>query len=71
NESLTKAIEKQLCELASTKPGSSVDILGRYRHDEELVPRRRFRELEVRFRTIHKSKGLEADFVLIPNLTTG
>jgi len=71
NESLTKAIEKQLGELAADKPGSSVDILGRYRHDAELMPRRRFRDLDVRFRTVHKAKGLEADYVLIPNLTTG
>lgn len=70
-DSLTQAIEKQLAELATSAPGSSVDILGRYRHEDQLVPRRKSPGLDIRFRTVHASKGLEADFVFLPNLTTG
>ncbi|MGC3956355.1 MAG: UvrD-helicase domain-containing protein [Propionicimonas sp.] len=70
-DSLSSAIEQQLRDLATSSPGSSVDILGRYRHEHELVPHRRFGGLDVRFRTMHAAKGLEADYVLLPNLTTG
>lgn len=70
-DSLSRAIEKQLAELAATAPGSSVDVLGRYRHESQLVPRRPVKGLNVQFRTMHAAKGLEADYVFLPNLTTG
>ncbi len=50
----------------------SVFILGRYRHQESLVPHRelkKWRHLDVKFSTVHASKGLEADYVIIPGLT--
>lgn len=59
---------------AASAPGRAmvtVDVLGRYRHDADLVPHRSFRNLRVAFRTIHSAKGLEADYVVVPNLTTG
>jgi DNA helicase IV len=49
-----------------------VFILGRYRHQESLVPHaamKKWAHLEVRFSTIHAAKGLEADYVVIPGLT--
>jgi DNA helicase-4 len=49
----------------------TVDVLGRYRHDADLLPHRSYRNLRVTFRTIHSAKGLEADYVVVPNLTTG
>ncbi len=70
-DSLTHAIDKQLAALATTAPGSSVDVLGRYRHENQLIPLRRFPGLDVQFRTVHAAKGLEADYVFLPNLTTG
>ncbi|MHA6670223.1 UvrD-helicase domain-containing protein [Homoserinimonas sp. A447] len=51
---------------------ASVFILGRYRHQESLVPHSALKQLahlDVRFSTIHASKGLEADYVIIPGLT--
>jgi DNA helicase IV len=48
-----------------------VFILGRYRHHEALVPpgaAKRWPQLDVRFSTIHASKGLEADYVIILGL---
>lgn len=49
----------------------NVDVLGRYRFLRELVPRRKFEGLNVTFRTVHGSKGLEADYVIIPGMSTG
>lgn len=51
---------------------ASVFILGRYRHQESLVPHsamKQWKHLDVQFSTIHASKGLEADYVVIPGLT--
>jgi DNA helicase IV len=49
----------------------TVDVLGRYGHQRELLPRRRWANLKVAFRTVHSAKGLEADHVIVPGLTTG
>jgi DNA helicase-4 len=49
----------------------TVFILGRYRNDERYMPRAYDREkLDVRFATVHASKGLEADHVIVPGLTS-
>lgn len=47
----------------------SVDILVRYNFQREEVPR--FPHLRVETRTIHKSKGLEADYIVIPSMSAG
>lgn len=70
-EAIPSAIAARLAHLAAAAPGSSVDVLGRYRFDQQLVPRQRFPQLTITFRTAHGSKGLEADHVILPNLTTG
>lgn len=49
----------------------TVDVLGRYGFDRDLLPRRKFAQLETSFRTAHSSKGLEADFIVIPRMETG
>jgi len=49
----------------------SVDILGRYHLQREVVPMNVPKGLTVAFRTIHGSKGLEADFVIVVGLATG
>lgn len=50
----------------------SVFVLGRYRNDEQYVPpdwKGRFgRYLDVSFGTVHGSKGLEADYVVLPGM---
>lgn len=48
-----------------------VFVLGRYHFDRDLMPRRSWAGLNVAFKTAHGSKGLEADYVVIPNLTRG
>lgn len=75
------ALARVLSELAShvragdVEPGRSgvveVDILGRYGFDRDVMPRSVPPELRVRFRTVHSSKGLEADFVVLPNVGSG
>lgn len=49
----------------------TVDVLGRYRHDREVVPTTAPQSIQLRFRTIHSAKGLEADYVIVPNLSAG
>ena len=48
-------------------------VLGRYRRDEAFVPR--WQDLadrvQVKFLTVHGSKGLEADYVILPRVTSG
>jgi len=70
-DTIPSAIEEHLANLMRAAPGSSVDVLGRYRFEQDLMPHRRYPELDVTFRTVHSSKGLEADYVVLPNLTTG
>jgi DNA helicase-4 len=48
-----------------------VDVLGRYNFDRQLMPPNNTAGIDVGFRTVHSSKGLEADYVVIPNLTRG
>lgn len=53
---------------------ASVLLLGRYQHLEpEILPTlcARFSELDLRFLTVHGSKGLEADFVVILGMESG
>lgn len=58
-------------------PGSdgtvSVFVLGRYRRDEAFVPRwdDLTDRVRLKFLTIHGSKGLEADYVILPRLASG
>ncbi|GAA1376716.1 UvrD-helicase domain-containing protein [Catellatospora chokoriensis] len=61
---------------ASTGQGSmrlatTVFVLGRYKFDSKLVPARPPTNLSVAFKTIHSAKGLEADHVILANLTRG
>ena len=56
------------------KGPATVFILGRYRRmrsDVQAVMDREWAHLSVRFSTIHGSKGLEADYVVIPGMVAG
>lgn len=78
---VTRAIAEYLEELVTRldqggiQPGRdgpvSVFVLGRYNFDKGVVPRRTPARLDVTFRTVHGSKGLEADYIVIPNLSNG
>jgi DNA helicase-4 len=61
---------------AGTVPGGpsgtvTVNVLGRYRFERDVMPTRLPKNLDVTFRTVHSSKGLEADYVVLPCMTTG
>lgn len=68
-EQLRSAIEQHLHDITSRHPGSSTQVLGRYGHERDFMPRRVFSGSRVSFRTVHSAKGLEADHVVLPNLT--
>lgn len=77
----SRALADYLSELAEAitsgdiSPGEAgkvtVDVLGRYRFERDLLPRKVPADLHVTFRTVHGSKGLEADFVVVPGMATG
>lgn len=50
---------------------ASVFVLGRYRHNREWIPPEVFSKLNVTYKTVHGSKGLEADYVVVVNLESG
>lgn len=60
-------------ESAGTGRRSTVFLLGRYRRDEELLPSWSDLQgtIDVRFMTVHGSKGLEADHVILPRMVSG
>ena len=70
------ALASHLQDIASNagrEPGRkiSVDVLGRYGFDRDVMPRRAPSGLEVTFRTAHAAKGLEADYIVIPRMLSG
>ncbi|VVE15906.1 DNA helicase II [Pandoraea communis] len=80
-DQLTDAIDQFLIKLAngvrdgSIPPGRSgkvcVYVLGRYNADRQYVPtdKGRFeRWVDVSFLTVHRSKGSEADYVILPEM---
>lgn len=48
-----------------------VDVLGRYGFERDLLPTDPPGNLRVSFRTVHSSKGLEADHIVVVGLRTG
>lgn len=71
---IQSVIEKKLKEISSSikddNRKASVFILGRYNQDEAYVPKKFNENLAVKFTTVHSSKGLEADHVIIPKLSS-
>jgi DNA helicase-4 len=72
---IRSAIEACLAELATTHAEGDrpvrVFVLGRYRHDQDLLPSNiSSSRLEVEFSTAHASKGLEADHVIVPKVSS-
>ena len=65
----------QAAEDAAGRPGrSSVLLLGRYRHlepDDLPALGRRYPGLDLKYMTVHRSKGLEADYVVVLGLSAG
>jgi len=70
-DEISGAIATWLAELARRVPSATVDVLGRYGFERKLVPPTSYPNLKVTFRTAHSSKGLEADYVLLPRVVSG
>lgn len=66
-------LEEIARESAGTGRKNTVFLLGRYRRDEELLPSWSDLQgaIDVRFMTVHGSKGLEADHVILPRMVSG
>lgn len=67
------AVQTLLAELAQAQRGEplSVFLLGRYNNDRSYMPHGFDRsKLNIQFVTAHSSKGLEADHIVIPGLTS-
>jgi hypothetical protein len=53
--------------IAPSRDGKvTVDVLGRYRFDQDTIPHTAPDNLVVTFRTAHGSNGLEADYIVLP-----
>ena len=72
---IRSAVEACVAEVASevnaTGPRQTVYVLGRYRNDETYMPRNYdATRVEVKFITVHSSKGLECAHVILPKMTS-
>ena len=72
---IRSAVEKRVREISqeALEHGNraKVYVLGRYRKESEYVPAVRTQQwVDVEFITVHSSKGLEADHVIIPRMTS-
>jgi DNA helicase-4 len=56
---------------ARNRNKGSVFILGRYRFNRDWVPDEDIKNLDISFKSIHSSKGLEADYVVVVNFEAG
>lgn len=74
-EKIRTAVANRIEEIASSIPNTdkktSIYILGRYNLEQKYVPAQYDeRHLSVEFVTVHSSKGLEADHIIIPRMTS-
>ena len=71
---IRSAVAKRVQEIASTSPINgkrpTIHVLGRYNKEREHLPIQYDEsKVDVEFITVHSSKGLEADHVILPRMT--
>jgi len=71
-----KVLHTQIAQARTAQPvgrKGTVLVLGRYRHQIDSLPDCRDLSdlLDVKFMTIHASKGAEADYIVIPGMVSG
>lgn len=72
HQGVLEALERISKDLkVSGRDTATVFILGRYNFNIDWVPNTEFPGLKIKYRTIHGSKGLEADYVVIVNFEFG
>lgn len=63
------AIDKRISKLrAASGANATILVLGRYNHEREFLPRSQ--DANVTFMTVHGSKGLEAEHVIVASMTS-
>jgi DNA helicase-4 len=67
---ISKRIEEISAESNDVDRPVKIYVLGRYRKERQYLPTRIYQNVEVEFVTAHSSKGLEADHVIIPKMTS-
>lgn len=71
-DAIRRHLSKLNSDLSIAGGTATVFLLGRYRHQEALMPSlsqmKEWKHISVRFSTIHGSKGLEADYVVIAGM---
>lgn len=70
-DKIASAVEKRIEDIAHDNPETHVKILilGRYNRDRRFIPGGiNNNHVTVDFMTVHSSKGLEADHVILPNV---
>jgi hypothetical protein len=66
------ALAGHLRSVSSSITGTAtVQVLGRYRFERDVMPTRSPANLDVEFRTVHIAKRLEADYVVVVGMKTG
>ncbi len=74
NDLLGEVLEQISVDAARREKQSTVLLLGRYRHNQpcnlDEFPQR-YPSVEISYKTVHASKGMEADYVVVLNLSTG
>ena len=71
---MTEALDEIAADAAEHDGVSTVYLLGRYRHlqpDNLAMLTRRYPRLEISYMTVHRSKGLEADYVVVLGVCSG
>ena len=71
---LSEALNTIASRAAQEEGPSTVLLLGRYRHSKPrnmATLARRYSDLHLSFMTVHRSKGLEADYVVVFDLCSG
>jgi DNA helicase IV len=71
---IRSAVETRVAAIAAQHQGGAdrpkIYLLGRYNHDRQYLPSQwDASRVEMDFITIHSSKGLEAEYIIIPKLT--
>lgn len=67
---VAKRIEEILTHAEGTEKRPKIYILGRYNSERSYLPLKLNQGIDVEFVTAHSSKGLEADHVIIPKMTS-
>jgi len=69
---MASAVAQRFAEIGQKSQGGKpkVYLLGRYQKDRAFLPRGDYNALDIDFITAHGAKGLEADHIIIPNMTS-